>query len=65
MQVDPDNRLVTDALEADWNDKLRTHEQAQREYEKRREASRAKLSEEQRAQIATVATDFPALWRNA
>ena len=23
MQVDPNNRLVADALEADWNDKLR------------------------------------------
>jgi DNA invertase Pin-like site-specific DNA recombinase len=64
MQVDPDNRLVTDALEADWNDKLRTHKQAQERFEKQSEAARAQLSEEQRAQIATVATDFPALWRN-
>ena len=29
MQVDPDNRLVADSLEAEWNEKLRAHEQAQ------------------------------------
>ena len=64
MQVDPDNRLVADALEADWNDRLRTHKQAQEQYEKQRDAVRIELSEEQRTRIATIATDFPALWRN-
>ena len=28
MKVDPDNRLVADALEAEWNDKLRLHADA-------------------------------------
>jgi DNA invertase Pin-like site-specific DNA recombinase len=62
MQVDPDNRLVADALEADWNDKLRVYKESQERYEKQREEARAELSEEQRAQIAAIATDFPALW---
>lgn len=64
MQVDPDNRLVADALEADWNDKLRAHKQAQEQYEKKREDARAQLSDEQRAKIAAIARDFPALWRD-
>ena len=32
MQVDPDNRLVADTLEAEWNDKLRDMAKAQEEY---------------------------------
>ena len=64
MQVDPDNRLVADVLEAAWNDKLRAHTRAQEQYEKQCEAARAELSEEQRDQIAAIATNFPALWRD-
>ncbi|MBW2257876.1 MAG: recombinase family protein, partial [Deltaproteobacteria bacterium] len=64
MQVDPDNRLVADALEADWNDKLRVYKESQERYEEQRKEFRAELSDEQRAQIAAIATDFPALWRD-
>lgn len=32
MQVDPDSRLVADALEADWNNSLRALEMAREEY---------------------------------
>jgi hypothetical protein len=64
MKVDPDNRLVADALEADWNEKLRAHRDAQEEYEKQCKQNRATLTKKQRAQIAELATDFPALWRN-
>jgi len=63
MQVDPDHRLVVDSLEAEWNDALRAHKQSQESYEKQREESRVELSDEQRAQVAAIATDFPALWR--
>lgn len=64
MKVDPANRLVADALEADWNDKLRLYKEAQEQYEKQRKESHAELTNEQKAQIATVATDFPSLWRD-
>jgi hypothetical protein len=37
MRVDPDNRLVADSLEADWNHKLRTLTEAHQEYARRRE----------------------------
>jgi DNA invertase Pin-like site-specific DNA recombinase len=65
MRVDPDNRLVADSLEADWNDKLRAYKEAQEHYEHQRQEARAQLSDEQRARIAEIATDFPALWRSA
>lgn len=63
MQVDPDNRLVADSLEAEWNEALRAHKESQETYEKQREEARVELSDEQRAQVAAIATDFPALWR--
>lgn len=64
MQVDPNNRLVADALEADWNDKLRLYKESQEHYEKQRKEARVQLTEEQLAKIAAVATDFPTLWRD-
>jgi hypothetical protein len=38
LKVDPDNRLVADALEADWNEKLRALAAAQEVYEKAKAA---------------------------
>src|SRR5262249_21151963 len=64
MKVDPDNRLVADTLEAYWNQKLRALTEAQNEYERCREQDRKLLTEEQRAAILFLATDFSRLWRN-
>jgi DNA invertase Pin-like site-specific DNA recombinase len=63
MQVDPDNRMVADTLEADWNAKLRALADAQERCEQKRQIDRA-LDEEQRRQIVALATDFPRLWRD-
>lgn len=65
MQVDPANRLVADVLEADWNEKLRALADTQAEYESRRQADRAALSEEQHAGILELGSGFPAIWRDA
>jgi hypothetical protein len=64
MQVDPDNRLVADVLEAEWNEKLKALTCAQEEYERAREADRATLDDEKKKQIMALATDFPRLWNN-
>jgi hypothetical protein len=65
LHVDPANRLVADALEADWNAKLRDLVEAQQEYEQQRETDRLSLTEDQRTRVAALATDFPQLWRDA
>jgi hypothetical protein len=62
LQVDPKNRLVADALEADWNDKLRALTEAQEQYERRRQADRAVLDKESQSRILALTTDFPKLW---
>ncbi len=64
MQVDPENRLVADSLEADWNEKLRTLANAKQEYERQHQADQQMLTDQQRAQILALATDFPRLWRD-
>jgi hypothetical protein len=63
MKVDPDNRMVADTLEADWNAKLRAPADAQDRCERHRQAERS-LDEEQRTRILALATDFPLLWND-
>jgi DNA invertase Pin-like site-specific DNA recombinase len=63
MQVDPDNRLVADELEAEWNHRLRALSNAHEEYDRQRQADRAVLDDEQRHRILALATDFPRLWQ--
>lgn len=48
LGVDPDNRLVADTLEADWNDTLRALQAAQDEYERQTAAANAQLTEERK-----------------
>lgn len=62
MQVDPSNRLVADALEADWNVKLRALSEAQEEYQRRRTTDRLIVEDLERQRIMALATDFPAIW---
>lgn len=63
LAVDPDNRLVADTLEADWNDALRAAQTAQDDYDKAN-AETSQLSEQQQTRIRALANDFPALWSN-
>ncbi len=64
LRVDPDNRLVADSLEADWNHKLRALTEAHEEYARRREQDARVLTDDQRAAILALASDFPRLWRD-
>jgi hypothetical protein len=64
LAVDPDNRLVADSLEADWNDALRTLQAAREDYERASEAAATTLTDQIRRQIGSLATDFPAIWSN-
>lgn len=64
MRVDPDNRLVAESLEAEWNQALRTLTAAQEHYEQQCRADHAKLNQQQRERIMALATDFPRLWND-
>lgn len=64
MLVDPNNRLVADTLEREWNDKLRTLAQAQEERERGRQEDRLALDDAIRDRLVAMTTDFKALWRD-
>ena len=64
MKVDPDNRLVADALEAEWNDKLRLHTDAVDDYERRGPDQAAALDAEMRRHILDLAEQFPQIWND-
>jgi DNA invertase Pin-like site-specific DNA recombinase len=64
MQVDPDNRLVADTLEAEWNEKLRQLQDAKDYYENHRRRETEKLQKAQQQEVLKLAKDFPRLWNN-
>ena len=64
MRVDPNNRLVADTLEAQWNEKLRLLAQAKDDYETQQRADSVQLTAEQRAKIMSLTADFPTLWHS-
>ena len=64
MQVDPDNRLVADTLEAEWDEKLRHLQAANDYYEKHRRRESERLKKAQQEEVLKLAKDFPRLWKN-
>jgi DNA invertase Pin-like site-specific DNA recombinase len=64
MRVDPNNRLVADTLEVQWNEKLRLLAQAKDEYERHHRLDSTRITDEQKASIRALASDFPKLWQD-
>jgi hypothetical protein len=58
------NRLVADTLEADWNAALRELAEAQDTNERAHEQQNRQLTDTQRARIAQLVTDVPAIWND-
>ena len=58
-----DNRLVADALEADWNTALREARQATEDYQRAADAQ-APIDQATRQRLITLAADVHALWRD-
>jgi len=63
LRVDPDHRLVAAELEARWNQALRAVTAAQDVYEQQRQAD-GPVTDQERAALLQVVTDFPRLWRH-
>ena len=64
LRVDPENRLVADVLEADWNARLRELAQVQEEAERQHEAEQCKLSALEQQAIQDLVEDFPRVWKD-
>lgn len=64
MLVDPNNRLVADTLEGEWNDKLRALAQAQEERQRGQQEDRCVIDAAIRDRLVAMTTDFKTLWRD-
>ena len=64
MQAHPDNRIVADVLEAEWNAKLRALNEARDEAERSRTEPDQEVDDAQRERILALAGDFPRLWND-
>jgi len=65
MMVDPNNRLVADTLEAEWNDKLRALANAREERERGRREDQIVFDQRTRERLVTMTADFQRLWADA
>lgn len=62
MLVDPNNRLVADTLEAEWNDKLRALAQAREQRERGQQQDQLILDDAIRQRLVAMTTEFKNLW---
>jgi hypothetical protein len=62
MLIDPNNRLVADTLEAEWNDKLRALATAREERERARRDDAGVLDAGTRDRFVAMTTDFRRVW---
>jgi hypothetical protein len=60
--VEPENRLVARTLEQRWEEALRGERAAQEEYDRFLQDQPRQLSDDERAQIVSLAKDIPKLW---
>lgn len=64
MNVDPENRLVADLLEAEWNKNLQALAKARDDYEKKSQEDRKTMDKAQHKQLFSLTQDFPAIWND-
>jgi hypothetical protein len=60
--VEPANRLVARALEAQWEEKLRAVERAERDYATWKKEDSTEISAQERAEILAIGEDLPRVW---
>lgn len=60
----PENRLVVDNLERQWNEKLAGLAQAEEEYTRMSKSQLSALTEEDRDRIHALASDLPRVWKD-
>jgi len=65
MLVDPNNRLVADTLEAEWNEKLGVLAKAREERERARQQDQHVLDDAVRERLLTMTTNFNKLWADS
>ena len=60
----PENRLVVDNLERQWNEKLTSLSQAEEEYSRMSKSQPSALADEDRDRVHALASDLPRVWND-
>ncbi len=60
----PENRLVVDNLERQWNEKLTSLAQAEEEYSRASKSQPLVLTDEDRNRVHALASDLPGVWND-
>ena len=60
----PENRLVVDNLERQWNEKLTSLSQAEEEYSRMSKSQPSALTDEDRDRVHALASDLPRVWND-
>ena len=64
LLVNPENRLVAEALEQRWNERLRALAEAEEALVRWKETSGVALAPQAREEVLGLARDFPAVWNH-
>jgi hypothetical protein len=64
MKVDPENRLVADTLEAEWNNRLRSLAAARQEYDRYLKNQEEIINEKTHKRLMALTTDFKQVWND-
>ena len=64
MKVDPENRLVADTLEAEWNGKLRVLAEARRDYEAYLKNHQEIIDDKIQKRLMSLTADFKNIWND-
>lgn len=64
MKVDPENRLVADTLEAEWNGKLRVLAEARRDYEAYLKNHQEIIDDKIQKRLMSLTVDFKNIWND-
>lgn len=64
MKVDPENRLVADTLEAEWNGKLRVLAEARRDYEAYLKNHQEIMDDKIQKRLMSLTVDFKKIWND-
>lgn len=64
MLVRPENRLVADSLEQQWNEKLAQLRKAEEEYTRAGKADGPALSADEKERIQALVSDLPKVWHD-
>ncbi|EQD41357.1 resolvase domain-containing protein, partial [mine drainage metagenome] len=65
LRVNPDNRLVADTLEREWNTALQAARRAEEEFEKFSQEEQKALAPEEEARIRQAVAKFREVWEDA